>query len=108
MTEFLPPTSVRGGRMSRDNPWIMRRLGLWPQNRNCSECSHFEPGGVSDRERFEGAGRCVCNKNGVRERLIVGSHFSACEFFKSHWQADRELLERLGQKRVEFATRGGG
>lgn len=32
----------------------------------------------------------------------------ACDNFKTPWRHERELLEQMGQKCIEFATRGGG
>jgi hypothetical protein len=48
-----------------------------------------------------------CKPPGQRIAHVTGDSFPACGRFKAAWQAERELLEKMGQMRIPFIAEGG-
>jgi len=84
-----------------DYDMMRRRHGRGQSGRSCGECVWAKkPMGGDEGERHCKTGRARCAH-------VVGEDWPACGHFKTPWRIERELLEQLGQKCIEFETRGG-
>jgi hypothetical protein len=68
----------------------------------CGDCVHARKPRKPDYE-----GHLHCKPTGAKFAFVTGEFFPACGQFKTLWQAERELLERMGQKCIQFVTRVG-
>ena len=75
----------------------------------CGDCFFWRLMREYPYDEFEGGGRCRNPERvEVNYRSVALRNDSACADFLSPWRRDREILERLGQKCIQFVTRGGG
>ena len=85
-----------------DYDGMIRLHGREPRGRACGGCV------CSKRPKppyYEG--HLHCKPEGAKFAHVVGEFWPACGHFKTPWQAERELLEQLGQKCIEFRYAGG-
>jgi hypothetical protein len=81
---------------------MRRRHGKGPQGRKCGECVFAKA--PKDGPDYEG--ELHCKPDGARRPHLVEELWPACGRFESPWRRERQALEQLGQRRIEFQISG--
>jgi hypothetical protein len=86
-----------------DYDGMRRRHGREPSGKFCGDCVWAK----RPRDGYEGELHCK-PIDGIRMAFVTHEMWPACGYFSTPWRLERERLEQLGQRCIQFVTRGGG